>query len=229
MTNRESEGIRKAKARFTNIASELKKGASHPTLGFHAHGGEQDWWKAGEKNFQKMVRLFAINKSDRVVDYGCGSLRVGAHFIRYLEPVCYAGLEVTSDLIDMGKQVIGTDILEEKRPLLAEISETSIQAARDMEASLVFSHAVAKNVVRDELDFYLSALRTIAHKPGCVLYFSAKLADAEVEYSPGGWARSLDAYAKPLFPLTLAKIHGDSDNGGAAAAVRSCKLEFRHP
>lgn len=222
------EGTRHAKARFGAIAKMLKEGARHPTLGARANGADEDWWKAGEKNFRKMVRLFGLTEKDRVVDYGCGSLRVGAHVIRFLEPGHYFGLEVTPDLIEIGQELIGPELLAAKKPFLAAIDETSVAAASDFGASFVFSHAVAKNVVRSELPFYLAALRRIAHAPGCILYFSAKLADKEFEYLPGGWARPLAAYTEPLRPLELVRIHNASGEPGGPA-IQSCKLEFRSP
>ena len=57
-----------------------------------------------------------------LIDYGCGSLRVGAHFIRYLDPGCYFGLELAEGLYEIGQEVIGRELLDGKFPRFGFVS-----------------------------------------------------------------------------------------------------------
>ena len=164
-----------------------------------------------------------------MIDYGCGSLRVGAHFIRYLKSGRYFGLDVSAGLIDIGKELLGEALLREKAPRLAVIDETSLAEATEFAADFVFSWAVAYHVHPDENAYYLENLARITHKRKAVLLIDTKTAKTAFKYGRYGWARPLDVYQKALSPLTFVKMHnarpaeeGDKNEGSTAGT-----LEFR--
>ena len=47
-----------------------------------------------------------VSKSDLVVDYGCGTLRIGKTLIDYLEPSHYVGLDIDSRILDSGLAIL---------------------------------------------------------------------------------------------------------------------------
>lgn len=53
-----------------------------------------------------------------LVDIGCGALRGGIHFMRYLEPGHYYGIDINSSLIEAGKKEIQEAGLADKQPHL---------------------------------------------------------------------------------------------------------------
>ncbi len=59
------------------------------------------WEELGELQFE-FVRERGLARDDRVLDIGCGCLRGGVHFVRYLEPRCYFGMDLSQDLLDAG-------------------------------------------------------------------------------------------------------------------------------
>ena len=50
----------------------------------------------------------------RLLDIGCGALRGGVHFVRYLEDGNYAGLDVNRSLIAAGHRELQSAGLHEK-------------------------------------------------------------------------------------------------------------------
>jgi SAM-dependent methyltransferase len=45
-----------------------------------------------------------LSPNDALLDVGCGSLRAGIHFVRYLEPGGYYGLDINQPLLDAGRE-----------------------------------------------------------------------------------------------------------------------------
>jgi SAM-dependent methyltransferase len=188
-----------------------------------------DWWTAGAKLFARYLELFGITQNTKVVDYGCGSLRVGAHFIKHLAPGGYVGLDVVSDFYEMGKQVIGHDLIHEKRPTLAVISAASLADAAAFGADFVYSSAVAPRVHPDELQEYLRNLAAIAHKPGAVLVVHAALSDATARFKRFGWSHPLPVFEQGLAPLRFAREHSARKKNADGHAYTLSMLEFRAP
>lgn len=224
-----TEGTKEARRRYDRIAQKLRDGQRHPTLGFHPDRGDSDWWQAGAFRFEKMVKTFAIAPHHRVIDYGCGSLRLGGHFMRHLERGNYFGLDVAADLIAMGRELIGADIVAGRAPHLAVIEEPALAAAEAFGAAFLFSEAVDYHVVPDELDFYYGTLKRLVHMPDSRLLLSVRIADTEHEYIQGCWARPLEHFQRVLAPLVYVASHYVQVGaaGGKHAGVTSATLEFR--
>nr|XP_010905250.1 uncharacterized protein LOC105032494 [Elaeis guineensis] len=57
----------------------------------HSNYGEP--WAGGRDVFEFLANAVALAPSDLVLEIGCGTLRVGLHFIRYLDPTSFHCLE----------------------------------------------------------------------------------------------------------------------------------------
>jgi hypothetical protein len=142
----------------------------------------------------------------RVVDYGCGSLRVGAHFIRDHDPECYFGLDVTNDFYEYGKELIGEELLRQKRPRIATICPESLEAAAAFAPDILVSTACAFHVHPDEKGVYIENIKRIAHRPGARIVFDTKLMPHLQRYNDAAWARPLDFYTEAMAPMTLEPV-----------------------
>lgn len=61
------------------------------------------WEEIGKLQFD-FVRQHGLLPSHRFLDVGCGALRGGIHFIRYLEPGNYYGIDMNASLIKAGRE-----------------------------------------------------------------------------------------------------------------------------
>jgi len=52
--------------------------------------------------FSKLV-AGGLKPNDMFVDFGCGTLRVGASLIEYLEPDRYVGFDIDEKILDVGR------------------------------------------------------------------------------------------------------------------------------
>lgn len=72
--------------------------------------------QAGRYSFRSLKKN-GLKPSSRVLDYGCGALRLGYWLVRFLEPGCYFGIEPTKKFLAAGiKHAVGPELEAEKRP-----------------------------------------------------------------------------------------------------------------
>lgn len=75
------------------------------------------WEEIGRLQFE-FVRDRGLQPGHALADVGCGCLRGGLHFIDYLEPGRYHGLDINASLIEAGRQEVSAAGLDAKAPQL---------------------------------------------------------------------------------------------------------------
>jgi cyclopropane fatty-acyl-phospholipid synthase-like methyltransferase len=95
------------------------------------------WDEIGALQFDFM-RAQGLSPGDRLLDVGCGALRGGLHFIRYLDTGRYFGLDVNASLIDAGRIELAAAHLEAKAPQLMVSDDFAVAAF-----GATFRHALA--------------------------------------------------------------------------------------
>lgn len=149
-----------------DVEGKLREGKSHYTLGGRGwvpgHGvgvaWEQDSFATRGLALWEQIRDFGLEPDMRCVDYGCGSLRLGQHAMRFLEPGNYAGIDVVDNFIAEGRKLIDPQLVADKRPRLATISDESLADLREWKPDFIFSNAVVQHVPPDELGIFFERL-----------------------------------------------------------------------
>ncbi len=181
------------------VEAKLQKGRSHETLGGNLRQG--DYSTSGQGTFQRLVKL-GLKPSDVCADYGCGTLRIGHHVIKYLAPGNYWGLDISQYLLDEGQKLIG-ELWTEKNPQLRIISPQAVAEVAAAKPNMMFSFAVLLHVHPDELGEYVGNLMTIIGTQGQAI-LDANLMDGDtVQHSGRSWAHS-----QKLFETLLAERGG---------------------
>lgn len=204
----------------------LGRGKDHATLGPKLRKHPDNWWDAGTVGFARLVRLSGLAPQNKVVDYGCGSLRIGGHVIRYLAPERYFGLDVTDGFYKMGADLIGAEMVAEKRPRFAVIGEESLGEAAAFGADIVYSTAVSYHVHPSETPVYYGNLQRLAAKPGARLFFDVSISDVPLRNK--SWCWPLDFYIKSLPELEFVNMDGGIHRPEGANFSMGM-LEFRRP
>lgn len=83
----------------------------HAAIGGH-------WEEIGTLQFEFLKRQGLI-ESNSFLDIGCGTLRGGRHFIRFLAPGKYYGVDISSKAIEFANKLVAEEQLEAKRPVLS--------------------------------------------------------------------------------------------------------------
>ena len=150
------------------------------------------WDEIGNLQFEFMKTSGLLPKH-KLVDIGCGAMRGGIHFVRYLNKGNYFGLDVNASLIAAGKLELDAVGLLNKSPtlLVNDQFELSLLCEKyDYAIALsVFTHLFMNNIMRCLIEvaqvlkpdgkFYATFfqsprsgfLRPIHHEPGGVITY----------------------------------------------------------
>ncbi len=138
------------------VQRKLAEGGVHPTLGRNRWSpGEFRWYGAGALAF---LVSHGLERHHRCIEYGCGSLRVGQHLIRYLDAGRYTGLDVTDRFFLDGLDLLEPELQEQKRPRLALITSAGLAELGRHPADFLVSIEVLQHVEPRELDAFLASL-----------------------------------------------------------------------
>lgn len=188
------------------LAALIEEGTPHGALGktLSAQGAEVDFEDAGRDEFEKYRTWFDLTPKTRVIDYGCGSFRVGLHFIRWSEPGHYFGLDLTDDFMAPGRERLTERLGPNWQAAFGTIDDRYDDAVAHA-ADFVFSSNVAYHVHPDECAEYYERLAGLAHKPGCLLCFDSRIARKEVRFGDRNWAYPLDFHLNALPDFDLVR------------------------
>ena len=126
--------------------------AQSPQEPLHRRAVGGMWDQVGPLQFGFLVDQ-GLNPSHKLLDVGCGSLRGGVHFLRYLENGNYYGIDASEKLLEAG---VGIELhrsrLEDRTPHLLCSSDfyfSAFDAAFDYAIALsVFTHLPWNSIMR---------------------------------------------------------------------------------
>ncbi len=190
------------------ITRKLRVGRAHRTLGrrrfdqdnFFAPADDHDEttrFYSGAKVYMQVLRELGLHKGHVLVDYGCGSLRLGGRLIQMLGKGHYWGLDVTDTFYTEGLALMPQQIVCDKKPNLRVISPRSLAEVRRAKPDFIISIAVLKHVPPSELDQYFDNICGLAHE-GTRLLISFTEADVEMRISGKSWAYAREHVASML-------------------------------
>lgn len=108
--------------------------------------------KSRREEFDQVVSLLSISTDSRVLDYGCATISFGEHLIRFLDPQCYVGMDVSKQAVDLARSRIRGSDLYLKGPIVLHLegelfpSETLLPFDYVIALS-VFTHCPPKTVL----------------------------------------------------------------------------------
>ncbi len=110
------------------------------------------WDEVGQLQFD-FVTAEGLQASDYLLDVGCGSLRGGVHFIRYLEPAHYVGIDQSAEILAAGQEIeLPRYGLVEKAPVLVEMADFGFARLNQQfgyaMAQSVFTHLPLNDIIR---------------------------------------------------------------------------------
>jgi SAM-dependent methyltransferase len=123
-----------------------------PNWYVHVMGVPSDFERLGKLQLDFLTQ-HGLEPRHYLLDVGCGPLRAGVHFIRYLQPGHYFGIDRRADWLEIGREIeIPRNGLEEKRPVLAQMDDFGFERlGQRFEYALaqsVFTHLPVNNIIR---------------------------------------------------------------------------------
>lgn len=139
----------------------------------------------------KAWRSCGVRPSDNVVDYGCGTLRLGRLLIEFLDADRYIGLDIDDRILDAGRSQLSADLIALKRPRLEVISAEVLRRTAAWRPKWVCSKGVLQHVPPTELDRFFDNLSCLI-LAGATGLFGVKIFLTSEKLSSKTWAYSLD-------------------------------------
>ena len=190
------------------VERKLDLGRPHKTLGSivsRPRGGKpvgtthgpESFARTGTEVFEDIVALAGLFPGDVVADFGCGSLRVGQHFMRRIAPGDYWGLDIADRFYREGAAAMGAEAIARFRPNLRVLGEASLAEAAAARPSLVISVAVLKHVPQSEWGTYFDRLMGLVSAETRLVVTLTTGASAE-RIGGAGWSYRLEDVAAEI-------------------------------
>jgi SAM-dependent methyltransferase len=114
--------------------------------------GDDLWQRIGRLQFEFLVSR-GLLPQHRLLDVGCGPLRGGVHFVRYLEPEHYYGIDINASLIQAAHDVelVEAGLVHQRPNLLVDDSFNFARFGASFDFALaqsVFTHLPVNSILR---------------------------------------------------------------------------------
>jgi hypothetical protein len=153
-----------------------------------------------------------------VVDYGCGSFRLGKALIQHLEPGHYWGLDVIDEFLESGMALLEPELKAAKRPNARVINAESLAETAAAKPDFVISWHVCSKVPPSRLQDYFGKIVALLSPTGVALVHFPE-AEERRRQSRYSWAENRQTIAEALravdpaldvrfAPITDKVVHG---------------------
>ncbi len=109
------------------------------------------WQKVGKLQFDFLIDQ-GLQPEHFLLDVGCGPLRGGIHFIRYLDTEHYFGIDKSDKLLEAAQIELKENDLHDKRPHLSQMEDFRFEALNQSFefaiAQSVFTHLPLNQIIR---------------------------------------------------------------------------------
>ncbi len=137
----------------------------------------ESWLAVGKLQFDYLVG-HGLKPADRVLDVGCGNLRLGWRLISYLEPGNYFGLDISPVILMAALERIAELELQCKLPHLYLVRGTSYDFLPESFFDVVQAHSVFTHLRFEVIERILASVWRVM-KPGSFFDFTYNPADHE--------------------------------------------------
>ncbi len=147
-----------AERRWTpeRVAGALRRRATRilrpgDPLWYQSHRIGELWEEVGKLQFDFLVSA-GLSPASTLLDVGCGSLRGGRHYVRYLEPGHYVGVDRDPKILEAGEEVLRQEELSSKDATLVALDRFQFdRIGRTFDFAVavsVFTHLTINSIVR---------------------------------------------------------------------------------
>ena len=126
------------------------------------------------------VKKQGLKPDHSLLDYGCGYLRAGIHFIQYLESGHYTGLDLSKGRIAQGERFVAKFGLLGKKPRLIASPHMDLAKLHGMTFDYIWAHGVLSHMPVEDIEFLIKNLPSLLGKDSMFLGNYTELAEGEV-------------------------------------------------
>jgi hypothetical protein len=173
-----------------SIARRVAKG-DHPAIGAVARAVR------APTELLDILLAHGLKRDQIVVDYGCGSFRLGKALIEHQGPGCYWGLDVIEEFLESGMALLEPELKAEKRPNARVINAASLAEAAAARPDFILSWHVCSKVPPGRLTDYFGKIVALMGPASVALVHFPESAQ-RLRQSRFSWAESRGAIAAAI-------------------------------
>nr|MBO2475876.1 methyltransferase [Actinomycetales bacterium] len=144
------------------MRADIKEMGPDAAIGSHSR---RSWLRVGKMQFDYLI-AHGLTPQDRVLDIGCGNLRLGWRLIHYLEPGHYYGIDISPEILLAAADTVAWYGLQAKLPYLALVDDLTFAALPDAYFTVVHAHSVFSHSPIEVIDECLRHVGRILHPDG---------------------------------------------------------------
>jgi SAM-dependent methyltransferase len=196
-----------------SLGLEHPPGASH----YRAYvGPPRDYDLVAAMSFG-LLTVLGMRQQHRVLDIGCGSLRVGRLLIPYLNRAGYTGLEPNAWLVADGIQrEVGQDQVDIKQPRFVHADNAGALADEGARFDFVLAQSILSHCGPDLLDRWIGESAHVLADDGALV---ATFIEDDVDNARGGW----------IYPDCVAYRRETLERIASSHGLEAVMLDWRHP
>lgn len=140
-------------------------------------GGAETWSRRGR--FQReLLRSLGLVQGHSLLDVGCGPIRAGVHFIEFLDPGNYCGVDFNPSFVESANRLIESGPLTSKSPQIFLIDEFEVgRLGRKFDYLLCFS--VLNHCTDSERHLFFDRIKCAMHQDSRLVVTHGDWFDAE--------------------------------------------------
>ncbi len=123
------------------------------------------WLALGAMQFDYLVS-HGLTTRDRMLEIGCGNLRAGWRFIRYLDTGHYYGIDISPDILFAAQDTVAEFDLCDKRPTLTPVRDLTFAFLPDAHFTVVHAHSVFSHSPIEVIEECFAHVGRILHPNG---------------------------------------------------------------
>lgn len=171
------------------------------------------WDEIGELIFS-FLRANGLETHSRVLDVGCGSLRIGRYLVSFLEPGHYTGIDLSTGILGAGSAVLDEEGLSDRKVRLLANQDLRFLEFQAQEFDFILAQSVLTHMPADDINECMSHIGRVMAPEG--RFLATVFLGDKPEYVP-----EYEVFRYPLVYFTeLCRSHG-----------LICQIDesFRHP
>lgn len=150
--------------------------------------GPQGHWRTRRDMQLTILSDVGLRPEQRVLDVGCGALRLGLPLIDYLDAGNYVGIDIDADCVAAANHLIERFRLRNRRPTIVQSTSFGLEELPpDEKFDIVWCFQVFIHLTEDLTLQALQAIKTFLHPAGAAYVSVSVREDAPTFSSYGAW------------------------------------------
>jgi len=126
------------------------------------------WGLNLNKKFQlDYLKAHGLRPESSLLDYGCGALAAGVHFIEYLQPGKYVGVDISAEVLAEGGRRLARNDLLAKRSELHRIESGLLAVLGNRRFDVIWAQSVFTHMPPEDIHNLLRDIRRHMHAESC--------------------------------------------------------------